>query len=775
MNNLLTYLRIEASDCTREVLLPDESIILDDVQHACGAVIDDVPDSYEEDGRILWVMKSPLTYKRTVATMETQTGSIFTFLHLPLQEYDSTPLPAWEEKYPDLAGRNPEREENYFTLAEALADPINTVSLTLPEHEATTLDHNIGRLRNLRCLNARLHNLGELPPEIGYLVNLEKLNLWDAGIMTLPPQFVNLTHLKELDLQGNPLGEIPLSLPRLGIITLNLSSTNLAALDVIRLPKTLVTLDVSMNDLSRLPDLSGFPNLREIIFGFNPLDLTQALETLRSSTVTVLSIDAPLPNDAILPPQIEEFSYSGESDFPQQILHIPNLKKLSLLCSLKDLPDDLQTRLPMLTSLSAVDLLTLPDLSLLPLHRISLYKCRFQKLPPVFPEGLAVMDLTSNLFETADAILPALPANLTELVLKDCPVAFLPEELDKIYAAMPHLDVITGDKKKSSDENRFTESCRKTLETRRTRQTQISGSSSVEELAAIIKNCEIWEALAAVNALGTLKDGAGKEALTAACMHDSISVRAEALRRVRDASILLPFLQSNMRLFRTAAAEGLSFCADQKCREMLLIYYDDTTNPAREYALEALGRAKGNGVFERCIEALPFKMGFSYKAVAALGWLGDERALDILEPLTRNAGWFTDAASALRAIAAIGGAKAVNILKKLAQCHPDGSMRGKSFAALLSMENKQGSAACAEIYEAEEDYSALLAMAKALAPIWVKEDDREKLRLLLRKGPGDAVVDFINDVALLREALTSSNQAVAVYAKLRLKDLGVNP
>jgi Leucine-rich repeat (LRR) protein len=84
-------------------------------------------------------------------------------------------------------------------------DMTNLAELDLSGNELEgALPSELGRLVNLKILDASHNKMTGLPAEIGKLRALEVLDLSDNSLTGLPMELGNLKQLKVLDLTGNP-------------------------------------------------------------------------------------------------------------------------------------------------------------------------------------------------------------------------------------------------------------------------------------------------------------------------------------------------------------------------------------------------------------------------------------------------------------------------------------------------------------------------------------------------------------------------------------------
>jgi CCR4-NOT transcription complex subunit 6 len=77
--------------------------------------------------------------------------------------------------------------------------------LYIASNKITQIPAAIGKLRQLRYLDASNNQLCDLPPELGMCVYLKHLLLFDNELRTLPNELGSLYQLEMLGIEGNPL------------------------------------------------------------------------------------------------------------------------------------------------------------------------------------------------------------------------------------------------------------------------------------------------------------------------------------------------------------------------------------------------------------------------------------------------------------------------------------------------------------------------------------------------------------------------------------------
>lgn len=77
--------------------------------------------------------------------------------------------------------------------------------LYIASNKITQIPASIGKLRQLRYLDASNNELSDLPPELGMCTYLKHLLVFDNHLTTLPHELGSLSQLEMLGIEGNPL------------------------------------------------------------------------------------------------------------------------------------------------------------------------------------------------------------------------------------------------------------------------------------------------------------------------------------------------------------------------------------------------------------------------------------------------------------------------------------------------------------------------------------------------------------------------------------------
>jgi len=326
-------------------------------------------------------------------------------------------------------------------------DMISTKNYTMT---VSSLPSEIGRLSSMLTLDLHLNHLVFLPTEIGRLDALELLDISSNMLTNLPSEVGNLQSLRYLNLAENALSSrefdaienvtlgnftenaatnvtltytvvdssIPSELGRLDVVSLNLSSNNLAVVpSELGLLSSLELLDLSSNMLSGLP--TELANLQSLEY----LDLSSNALTSREDTV-LKNLTATNSTDGF---PIDDLSGSSVTTVNYTVV-ISSIPRLSPSLKILDLSSNNLVVLPAeIGSLDALEwffvnsnqLTKLPrDVgSLKSLERLELQNNTLSSLPTEVGdlENLSVLDVSWN----ALSDLPSEVGKLTKLSYLD--------------------------------------------------------------------------------------------------------------------------------------------------------------------------------------------------------------------------------------------------------------------------------------------------------------------------------------------------------------------
>lgn len=122
--------------------------------------------------------------------------------------------------------------------------------LDIHANDIAGFPQSILTLTNLRSLLVQYNSLGSLPSDIGDLRNLEVLRADSSGLTSVPSSLGTISGLLELNLSRNALSSLPNSFG------------NLTMLEEV---------DLSRNQLNRLPQLNRLTRLKTLLLEFNRL------------------------------------------------------------------------------------------------------------------------------------------------------------------------------------------------------------------------------------------------------------------------------------------------------------------------------------------------------------------------------------------------------------------------------------------------------------------------------------------------------------------------
>jgi Leucine-rich repeat (LRR) protein len=138
------------------------------------------------------------------------------------------------------------RQKWFYSMDEAMRDPLNVYKLSLQDKKLKRFPLDIRRFPNLQQLNLSENKITEIPTEIRELANLQILILTNNKIRELPESMKELNNLVELYVGSNRIMEVPAWVGGLGKLRrLDVSFNNLTSYEVdlirYRLNKCLVT------------------------------------------------------------------------------------------------------------------------------------------------------------------------------------------------------------------------------------------------------------------------------------------------------------------------------------------------------------------------------------------------------------------------------------------------------------------------------------------------------------------------------------------------------
>lgn len=108
--------------------------------------------------------------------------------------------------------------QNLQKLPQSALSDTSLELLDISDNELTgALPSEIGKLKNLRVLDASNNEMTGVPAEVGQLTNLEVLNLSNNKLTGLPYELGNLKNLNTLNLSGNDYSTQDLEIIKKGL------------------------------------------------------------------------------------------------------------------------------------------------------------------------------------------------------------------------------------------------------------------------------------------------------------------------------------------------------------------------------------------------------------------------------------------------------------------------------------------------------------------------------------------------------------------------------
>ena len=95
--------------------------------------------------------------------------------------------------------------KTYYSLEEALKDPLSVQKLDLSMQKLTVFPEQILQLKNLVCLDLSFNKIPSLPTTFSSLTNLNVLNIMGTRYMSkLPRILTQMPNLKVVDVRDHP-------------------------------------------------------------------------------------------------------------------------------------------------------------------------------------------------------------------------------------------------------------------------------------------------------------------------------------------------------------------------------------------------------------------------------------------------------------------------------------------------------------------------------------------------------------------------------------------
>ena len=95
--------------------------------------------------------------------------------------------------------------KTYYSLTEALKDPLSVQKLDLSMQKLTVFPEEILQLKNLVCLDLSFNKIPTLPATFSTLTNLKVVNIMGTRYMSkLPPVLTQMPNLEVVDLRDHP-------------------------------------------------------------------------------------------------------------------------------------------------------------------------------------------------------------------------------------------------------------------------------------------------------------------------------------------------------------------------------------------------------------------------------------------------------------------------------------------------------------------------------------------------------------------------------------------
>ncbi|XP_056161628.1 disease resistance protein L6-like isoform X1 [Syzygium oleosum] len=208
------------------------------------------------------------------------------------------------------------------------------------------LPDSIGNLESLILLNLSYTHVEELPDSLGKLKNLKVLRMYGSSIRIIPSSVGMLEKLEEIDAEfcWRLKGAIPDGIGRLlSLRVLKLSNTRIY--QVPRLPESLISVQISTQSMTTLPDLSNLINLIDLDLDIREVPLAKE-DSIFVESSQLVQYPSPWWIGHLCNLESLKLSCDTIVALHKDIVLLSQLKKLELLCSnlqfLPSLPSNLR-------------------------------------------------------------------------------------------------------------------------------------------------------------------------------------------------------------------------------------------------------------------------------------------------------------------------------------------------------------------------------------------------------------------------------------------------
>lgn len=164
---------------------------------------------------------------------------------------------------------------NVHSLPDEIGQLVNLNELFLNNNQLVSINEAMYTLPRLFKLNVSHNNIRDISKKISNLINLSVLNISNNKITTLPEDIGYTKALTHIDASYNTLSYLPSEINMLSQLKyLDLSHNNLEsdALPLFIEMRHLTELNLSYNQLTRLPTCTDCKNLSHLILSFNKIN-----------------------------------------------------------------------------------------------------------------------------------------------------------------------------------------------------------------------------------------------------------------------------------------------------------------------------------------------------------------------------------------------------------------------------------------------------------------------------------------------------------------------